>query len=114
MSTKKRSLDHLTKGEVQMLQRRRRGLSITKDAAVRGLTVSQVRDMEANEGQSKRPPKLTDVEYCVVLRRRTRLTQQQVADALGVSRYWVMLMENEKAPIERLVEYWEKNIGVAA
>jgi len=114
VSTKKRTLPDLTKGEVQFLQRRRRGHSIQKEAEHRHLTMQQIRDMESSQARSAGKLKLTDVEYCVVLRKRTGLTQQQVADALGVSRYWVMLMENEKAPINRLLQYWEKNIGVAA
>ncbi len=45
-------------------------------------------------------------EKCVILRRRSNLEQYEVADDLGVSRYWVNQMELGKVPCKMLTEYW--------
>jgi|TARA_Y100000310_G_scaffold160698_2_gene160488 DNA-binding XRE family transcriptional regulator len=45
-------------------------------------------------------------EKCAVARWRSGKTQATVADAVGVSRYWIQLMEAGTKPCERLTEYW--------
>lgn len=45
-------------------------------------------------------------ERCLLLRRKAGLTQEDVAHAIGACRYWVNQMEQGKAPVEALREYW--------
>jgi transcriptional regulator with XRE-family HTH domain len=52
---------------------------------------------------------ITDKEHCVVYRRRAKITQQEIADELGLSRSWVNAMEVGYAKsVEKLLKYWEK------
>jgi len=50
--------------------------------------------------------KLEDFEKCAILRRRACLEQEEIANELGVCRYWVNKMELAKEPCEILTEYW--------
>lgn len=45
-------------------------------------------------------------ERCLLLRLRAGTSQQEVADAMGVCRYWVGLMERGAAPTARLEAFW--------
>lgn len=65
---------------------------------------------ETGEREFRRPVpplgSLTPQEQCIIRRRRAGLLQQEVASALGCSRFWVMRMETGEAPVDRLVEFW--------
>ena len=50
--------------------------------------------------------KLSNLEECILLRRRAGLSQLELGKKLGVSRQWVNEMENGKQEAERLLEYW--------
>lgn len=50
---------------------------------------------------------LKDHERCLIYRKRSGLEQKDIAKALGLSRYWVVLMENGKVPCRKLLKYWE-------
>ena len=49
---------------------------------------------------------LEDHEICYLLRRRSGLTQAEVAKQIGRSRLWVQLMELGKVQGAELVAYW--------
>lgn len=50
--------------------------------------------------------KLLPHEVCFILRRRAGMSLKDLADALGVSRWWACKMEYGRANVERLVDYW--------
>jgi DNA-directed RNA polymerase specialized sigma subunit len=52
--------------------------------------------------------KISDVEECVLKRRRNHMTQADVAKELGISRLWVNRMEQGTEPADRLIEFWRK------
>lgn len=54
-------------------------------------------------------PELTELEQFYLHRKIAGLTQAQVAKDLGVSRYWVILMEQGKVDGERLRKHWGLN-----
>lgn len=45
-------------------------------------------------------------ERCRLLRRREGLEADEVAEAIGVSRWWLRRMERGDAPLDRLFDYW--------
>lgn len=50
---------------------------------------------------------LTLSKQCYFIRKRLGKTQQQIADALGWSRYWVLLMEQGSIPLDpKMIEYY--------
>jgi len=49
---------------------------------------------------------LTEQEYCVLMRMRYGMTQDEIGDAIGVSRVWVNMMEKGKVKVEKLLAYW--------
>ena len=49
---------------------------------------------------------LTEVEKCILLRRREGLKQGQLANIIGITRTWVRLMETGGRNPARLIEYW--------
>ena len=49
---------------------------------------------------------LTEVEKCILLRRRKGLKQGQLASIIGITRTWVRLMETGGRNPARLIEYW--------
>ena len=49
---------------------------------------------------------LTQVEKCILLRRRAGKNQGQLSFYMGVSRTWVNHMETERSNPARLLEYW--------
>ena len=49
---------------------------------------------------------LTEVEKCILLRRRKGWKQGQLADILGVTRTWIRYMETGGRNPARLIEYW--------
>jgi DNA-binding XRE family transcriptional regulator len=55
--------------------------------------------------------KLSNLEECIILRKRSKLSQLELGKELGVSRQWVNEMEKGKQDAERLLEFWRtKNV----
>ncbi len=52
------------------------------------------------------PIKLTEIEKCIILRRRAGLTHTQLSGKIGISRTWLCLMETGRRNPARLIEYW--------
>lgn len=103
----------LTYGERLAVVRRRRGE--TQGRAARRLRLSTYA-YRALENAEFRPPdgpqvrvgKLKDFEACRLLRIRRGWSLPTVADRIGLSRWWVCLMERGQRPAERLVAFWER------
>lgn len=102
-----------TPAEVLFTWRKRRGLNQAEMAAENG--VSRVRwcrwETDKEEPAVKLPKNftLTDQEKCVLLRRRSGLSQEEIGLKVGASRFWVNQMETAKGVSpEKLVEYWKK------
>ena len=101
----------LTAPEHALVDRRRSGLTQAEAAEAYGLTVSAYRNYEnGNESPWDVPApslgKLAPHEECFVKRRRTGMTAELLAEIIGVSRYWVHLMETGVPPVKRLLSYW--------
>lgn len=99
-----------TRGESLLLARRRKGMNQIEAANEYAVHVDKYRDWEADRRTDDQPRahlgQLKPHEVCFILRRRAGKTQREIAAALGVSRLWVIQMEDGKAPVDRLREYW--------
>jgi DNA-binding XRE family transcriptional regulator len=100
----------LDEHEHLFIWRRREKLSQTDAAREFGLTrgIYQLCE-EAKRGidfNFQRQRAITAQEYCVLMRQRYGVTQEDIADALGVTRVWVNMMEAGRAPVEKLLAYW--------
>jgi DNA-binding transcriptional regulator YiaG len=51
---------------------------------------------------------LTANEECYLLRKRSGLTQEQVAEQIGVTRYWLNQIELGKAASDKLEAFWNE------
>lgn len=96
-------------GELLFLWRRRKNLTQREAARRLKVSVDTYREWEADQrdGQPKKLLKdLTTAETCVLRRRRSGLTQKEVAAELGLTRVWVNRMEKGLADPEALKAYW--------
>lgn len=101
----------LTPGERLRIERRRGGWTQPEAAQYYGMPHGAYKLAERDEPQAWDIPPIilrgiVDHEYCTVLRKREGLTQQQLADRIGVSKWWVCLMERGDAPVDTLLRYW--------
>jgi hypothetical protein len=104
----------MTYGEQMLLDRRFSFRTQVETAQRLEMPVKKYRALEQRSDHRKIPlgfrtyrwSDLLDHDRCFILRRRSKMTQAQVADALGCSRVWVNLMERGEVPCQRLVEFW--------
>lgn len=106
-------LRKLTAGERLFILRRRDGLSQTVEAGRQGVTrfIYGAWELDRNIPYDLVIPiieKLEPHERCVLYRRRAGKTQDAIAMDMDMSRYWVNLMENGRAPSDDLLWYWEQ------
>lgn len=102
----------LTRGEALLVERRRRGLNQVLAAADWKVHPDKYREWEADRREDVPEVNVGELkphEVCYLKRRRSGKTQREIAAALGVTRLWVITMEDGKAPVDRLVEYWGAN-----
>jgi len=103
----------LSEGERALVYRRRMGLSQKAMAKSFGITRRIYSEKEAN-GTITLPgfmvvvEPITGAEQCLIWRRRSGWTQQACADLMGITRYWYNLMENGKAPSDKLEAFWNE------
>lgn len=106
-------VDGLTCGERLLIARRRSGESQENIARRHGITRNVYgrieRDDEDFRAGIATPElgELTDDEKCLLLRRRSGLTQEECAEYLGVTRFWFNQMETGKVSCSDLVKFWE-------
>lgn len=101
----------LTNGETLQLWRRRHDLTQEQAAEKIKANIDRYREWEANRGLYVPRKNLGEVkthEYCYILRRRSGLSQRELAHKMGVTRLWVIQMEGGSAPVERLKHYWKE------
>jgi transcriptional regulator with XRE-family HTH domain len=98
----------LTKGERLVIWRRRLRYKQKEAAAYFAVTVDTYADWEKGRREDVPVIRLEPrpFELCYVLRRRARMTQKALAAQLGMTRLWVIKMEEGSAPVERLRAYW--------
>lgn len=104
--------NHLTNGEKLRIERRRAGNTQAKEAKLRALPLGAYKKLERGEASecytllSSLRGMLKNHETCMVLRLRKGLTQQQLADKIGVTKWWLCLMEQGEAPVATLLDHW--------
>ena len=106
-------LDKLTptRGESLVIWRRRKNLTQIEAAKYYSVHPDIYRDWESDkrshDQESYHAGELKPHETCYLLRRRAGMYQKDLAAEMGISRLWIIQMEDGTAPVERLVEYWE-------
>lgn len=102
----------LSEGECSLIYRRRMGFSQKQMAALTGVKRRKYSEMETKGsntlGLAVLIDPITTAEKCMIYRRRSGWTQQSCADLMGITRYWYNLMENDKAPSEKLEVFWNE------
>ena len=99
----------LTLAEKIFVWRRRLGLSQNQAAKLLGVSRSEYCSYElalSEKTPDKRIGEITPVEACILLRRRQKKTQRQIAQEIGICKAWVTNMEKGTAPSKKLLEYW--------
>src|SRR5690606_8962828 len=96
----------LTRSERLVIWRRRKGLTQVQAAAELGVRADRYRDWEAGRRGSEIPRKevgkLEVREVCYLRRRRAGRAQREIAAAIGMTRLWVIKMEEGTALVDRL------------
>ncbi len=104
----------LSPAEILFIWRFRKDLTAEEAAYYWGVNYSRYRAWEAgSKGYSMRVPlgyAPTLREKLIILRRRAKLTQAQLAEKMGVSRQWLSQMEQGHAAVEKLGEFWAKQL----
>lgn len=104
-------LSGLTDGETLLIIRKRENLSQEAVAEGFGITRNQYgrieRDIDKPRFSMPVVTKLNPHEVCFLARRRMELTQEECAEAMGVTRFWYNQMEMNNVPNESLIKFWE-------
>lgn len=100
----------LTRGEKLYIARRRKGLTQIEMSVDCGVAYGEYRAMETDDPGTK-PPYITlgtllEREAYTIMRRRSGLSRDEVADKMDVSTFWLRQMEAGAAPIKRLAQFW--------
>ena len=100
----------MTNGEKLLILRRRVGETQSQAAKRLKATLYTYRRWENDTEKSpnKNVGRLSDFEQCYVMRRRKEWSLEQMVKKVGVCRWWLCQMEKGEAPVERLVEFWNK------
>lgn len=104
--------NELTVGERLRVARRREGLTQAQMAEDLGIPFNTYRRIEDDTETGWTLPsmplgKLQEHEIYAVLRRRERMTLDDLADRVGLSKWWLCQIERGKVPAsEQLVDYW--------
>jgi len=111
------NIEDLTAGERLFLQRRRLGEDQKTAAKKHGVGFIHYGQSERiNRFFPKHIEPITEVkdyEWCVIVRRRKKLKQRELAEELKVCKLWLLKMETGQIQATRLVQYWEESFAVA-
>ncbi len=111
-------VETLTRSESLVIWRRRLGWIQKYAAEELDMGVDRYRDFENNRHNVKNSweevptnqqlgiGELKPFEVCFILRRRAGLYQREIAESIGMTRLWVIKMEEGTAPADRLRSYW--------
>jgi len=108
-------LKRLTLGETLLISRRRSGLSQDEMARVNGITRNFYGEVERDQSEYQgmnfcEVEPLEVNEKIMLCRRRSSMTQGEIAEQIGITRYWLNQMEVGTAPVSfDLVKFWEDN-----
>lgn len=96
----------LSPGERFLLERRRLREGQGEAAARHGVSRWRYRRWELGreDGPAVELGKLEPHEACFVIRTRSGVSVQDLAEAMGISRWWLIQMEYGDKPADRLVE----------
>lgn len=117
MHNKTQSSDNLAPslGERLLILRNREQLSQRAMAKRHHCTLTYYskieRELEPGRDVFPAPPpvgRLAQHERCLLMRRRSRRTQLDVATALGRCRYWIVRVEAGLEDCTELANYWEQ------
>lgn len=109
----------MTRSESLLIWRRRKEWTQFQAAKELKMPVDRYRDFENDRknvkdnwqeiptNQELAIGELKPFEVCLLLRKRAGLLQREVAAAIGVTRLWVIRMEEGKENASRLRDYWE-------
>lgn len=100
---------NLTKGEKLYLRRKAAEQNQTQASAHFRVSRSKYARWEHDELPDVPDINLTPtkLQLCIILRRRKKKGQQDIADSIGRCRYWVNKMETGKIPADELFKYWK-------
>lgn len=109
------TIQGLTVGENLLITRRRENESQEEVAKRLGITRNQYGRLERDQEDCVKVPllkidNLSPHEKCFLLRRRAELTQEEVAEEIGVTRFWLNQMELGKVSNAELVKFWESRV----
>lgn len=105
----------LTKSEKYLIYRRRHWYTQVEFAEGLDLSLADYRKIEGGHSMLDPDPaairritlsSLNKVERCLIMRRRSKQTQQQIANDIGVSRNWLNQMEQGKVDVKTLADFW--------
>lgn len=101
-----------TASERLLIYRRRQGRTQAQEALRRGVPTSAYIKWEKGLNRISCPNEsvhpLQDFEKCMLLRKRLGISQKELADILGRSRWWTAQMERGMAPWHSLIPAMEK------
>ncbi len=105
------SIKKVTLNEILFIFRCRLKINQKTMAILLGLNRTLLSNMELGDLATRLPEEfkeieLADVEKCILLRRRAKLTHTQLSGKMGISRTWLCLMEVGNKNPARLIEYW--------
>lgn len=98
-----------------LISRRRSGLSQDEMARANGVTRNFYGEVERDQSEYQgmnfcEVEPLEVNEKIMLCRRRSSMTQGEIAEQIGVTRYWLNQMEIGTAPVSPdLVKFWEDN-----
>lgn len=104
--------ERLSPGETLLIWRRRMGWTQIMAANSFGVSIFKQKLAEYDAPSAVDFPykrlkfKLTAYEKCLLYRKRAKRTQSSVAQALGVSRNWLRMMETGEVDASPLLKYW--------
>lgn len=110
------SLRSLTDGERLYIVRRRKKRTQKDAAALYGVsrvTYNRWENDLAN-GPTEALTSIFAFERCLINRKRSGMTQADLAKDLKISRHWLNLMENGNINCKPLVDFWEPKEESAA
>lgn len=114
----------ITPGEQITIWRRRENLSQRDISLLLGVPLADVPKFEQDQlswDAAKFPVvmpyeqllPIRPYETCFLMRKRANMQQKELAQLLGVSRYWLNIMERGKAECSQLIQFWiERNAAL--
>lgn len=101
--------EDLTPGEKLYLWRRRKNKRVWEYARQYGVSRYAYQRWENDLGDDIPIIKLMGVEQAeqfVILRKRSGMTQKELAARMGISRSWLHLVEAGKVSMKQAIEFW--------